>query len=480
MRLLPVIVLLMGLAVLACPAGAQTEKAAPEAPRAIRLAPQAAAKPLRALQYRLLPEPGELVAGNAAPLWLRAGQAARNSPRKLTDKENLWLGPAGIPLRELPRQEVRTFLDNHAAAFRFAELAARRDHCDWELPPLTIQTLNDLPFEDIQTFRHLAALLGIRYRLQLSEEHFDEAAGTLRVGLALARDVGNGDTAIHSLVGLAIASLMLGHVEEWLSTPGSPNLYWPLTALPRPLFDLRRSLGSDLATIYRSFPQIREVRAHTLTAERARELLEAVLVLVRRWEQQFNMRPAWGAKMGITLLAARAYPEAKQALIEHGRPAAEVEAMPVLQVVTLHFLDQYDRFGDDFLKQLSLPPWQALPGLEQIEREARAMDTRSGNPLPRLLVRALSKTYAARVRFELNVNSLRCAEALRLYAADHEGRSPAGLENIKAVPLPLDPFTGKGCETYYQVKDGQGVLTVPAPPDMPPSLSRRFELPPPR
>jgi hypothetical protein len=45
-------------------------------------------------------------------------------------------------------------------------------------------------------------------------------------------------------------------------------------------------------------------------------------------------------------------------------------------------------------------------------------------------------------RLEQRVALLRCVEALRLYAAAHDGRLPAALAGV-GVPLPVDPLTGK-------------------------------------
>ena len=53
------------------------------------------------------------------------------------------------------------------------------------------------------------------------------------------------------------------------------------------------------------------------------------------------------------------------------------------------------------------------------------------------------------------INLLRTVEALRMYAAEH-GRWPEKLEDIKAVPVPNDPFTEKPFE--YAVKDGVALL----------------------
>ena len=38
---------------------------------------------------------------------------------------------------------------------------------------------------------------------------------------------------------------MLDRVEELISQPGAPNLYWALTALPRPLVSMREALETE-------------------------------------------------------------------------------------------------------------------------------------------------------------------------------------------------------------------------------------------
>jgi hypothetical protein len=123
---------------------------------------------------------------------------------------------------------------------------------------------------------------------------------------------------------------------------------------------------------------------------------------------------------------------------------------------------------------LTLPSWQALPLMERAEKGFRGTD----NPLLALLMPVLTKTFEARIRLERGMAGLRGAEALRQYAAAHEGKSPAKWNDITTVPLPLNPVTGKGFEDFYQVKNGRGTLEVPPPPGMPPSLGRRFELAP--
>jgi hypothetical protein len=441
----------------------------------IKLAVRPAAKQGRALEYRLLPDPLELTAGNAAPLWLRAGQAARNVRRKITGKEYTWMDPAETPLKTFPRKEARALLAEYAAALRLADQAARRQRCDWERPPLTIQSIQqDLPLDEIQNYREVAQLLNLRCRLELSEGRFDQAIRTLQTGLALARHVGNGESLIQDLVAIAIGAIMFGRVEEWIQTPGSPNLYWPLTALPRPFIDVGRTIQYELNTLHRSFPQLRELQTKRLTPAQADALVGEILDTLSKVEDM--AMPDWARKPAVAALALKVYPDAKRYLIARGRTAAQVEALPVLQAVAIYYMDQYDEVRDDILKWASVPYWQGRDGLARLEKRIRADPATEGNVAIRLLMPALVKVYEAQVRIQRQVAGLRCAEALRLYAAAHGGKAPDKLADVTAVPLPIDPYTGKGFEGFYLARGGKGVLEVPPPPGMPPLLGRRYEL----
>ncbi len=174
------------------------------------------------------------------------------------------------------------------------------------------------------------------------------------------------------------------------------------------------------------------------------------------------------------MLQAMMYPKARKRLLAGERTAKEIDAMPRSQVVLLWHVDQWDRARDDMLKALTVPIWQGLPLMEAALKEHRSAD----NVLLTLLLPAINKTWEASMRIERQLASLRCAEALRLYAAAHKGNPPAKWSDITAVPLPLDPVTGKGFDEFYQVKDGRAVLEVPLSKALSKiaSLIRRYEL----
>jgi hypothetical protein len=458
------------------PANGREAKQAPAPPAvpvvkvAVRTAP---APPQRALKYALLPDNLDLVPGNAAPQWMRAGAATAEVARKLTSKEYAWASNE-VPLDKLPKEDVRRLVEAARATLRLADRAARYDLCDWEFPPLRIQDI-DLTLPEVQHFRVLANLLSIRCRLELAEGRFDQAAYTLQTGFALGRHVADAPTLVQNLVGVAITAIMLGRVEEWLGLPGAPDLFWPLTALPEPMVDARHCIARELGILYRSFPRLRGLGNETLTAAQDNQLIGDLL---RDLSPLYGDKgpPAWQSRLGLAVVAARVYPEARKYLIAQGRNARQVDAMPSLQAVGVFFLDQYDETTDDILKWMNLPYWQARPGMAEVERRIRASRTEDLNVFIGLLMPAIVKVFETNARTQRQVAALRCAAAVRLHVVRHGGKLPARLGDITELPMPIDPATGKGFDEMYKVNDGKALLEVPPPTkQQPPATGRRFE-----
>jgi hypothetical protein len=56
-------------------------------------------------------------------------------------------------------------------------------------------------------------------------------------------------------------------------------------------------------------------------------------------------------------------------------------------------------------------------------------------------------------------------EALRIYAAAHEGQLPQSLADLTEVPIPEDPVT---CKPFvYRLVDSKAILEGPALPNAP-------------
>jgi hypothetical protein len=75
---------------------------------------------------------------------------------------------------------------------------------------------------------------------------------------ALARHLGEHPTEVADLVGLWVAHLGFGTLEEMMQQPGCPNLYWALTDLPCPLVDLRKGVQGDRTLVAADLRSLRD------------------------------------------------------------------------------------------------------------------------------------------------------------------------------------------------------------------------------
>jgi hypothetical protein len=437
-----------------------------QAPRqqvmALALAPAAPAE--RVLRYPLLPDSLDLTPGNAAQLWLLAGMMAEEANRNIKPDEYGWFFTSkGEEAATLPKKEARQLVGRFDTCLRLADQAARRTYCQWERPPLTLQTnaVGTGLLVEVQSCRVLARFLMLRFRLELSERRFDKAIYSLQTGLTMARHFGNGGTLMEFLVGNPIARILFTGVEEWMRTPGSPDLYWSLTALPSPFLDVRSTCAYELNTIYRSFPPLRRLNlrrsGEVPTKAEVDRLVEELLTGLNNWRGRAGA--AWTDKVWMLMVEARFRDRAKKYLLECGWTEDRVKAAPPMAIVLTYLLGQYDDAGDGALKWMTVPPWQGRDELVLVMKRAREAGAEINNPFM-LLCPAVDKVYEGWLQTEQMIATLRTGEALRMYAAAHGGMAPAKLSDVTAVQLPIDPATGKGFDHNYAVRDGKAVLEV--------------------
>jgi hypothetical protein len=446
---------LMMLAVPAAPAQ--------DAEKPIRLTIHATPAPTPALRYQLLPQVEDLSPGNRALLYYRSFSPEWEDWRRRPGFLNQVDQALHSPLGELPRHDLDWIL--RAKQFNEVDLAARREYVDWEMTSRLRHEGVEMVLPDMQSFRMTANMLALRARLQIADQNYDKALYSLQTGYALGRDLGDAPLLISALVGIAIGTEMSHQVEELIQAPGSPNLYWALTALPRPLVSLRKPLQGERMLVYAELPELRDIETAHFSKEQEQALIEHVIRVVELMEDGGRSKGAnWENRLLATALAAKIYPEAKRALVARGRPIEQVERLPVFQVVMIHVLHQYQRLQDDMFKWFNVPYWQAEPELAKVEQQIGAAKSRlEGVPLI-LFLPAIRKVYAATVRLDRHIAALRCVEAIRLYAAAHDGKLPAALDQIAEVPVPVDPMTGKSFE--YQADGTKARLSAAAPPGM--------------
>jgi hypothetical protein len=416
--------------------------------------------PSPALRYRLLPELRERTPGNGAVLYYRSFSPEWMVHRRPEVNKLIiaWLDDKTQP----PDIQLRWVLDSKQ--LKEVDRAARREYCEWEQTPRLREDGIGLLLPDVQSFREFANLLNLRFRFQLDEGRLDDAVYTLQTGFSLSRDVANAPTLIQSLVALAIAAIQLGQVEELMQAPKSPNLYWALTNLPQPFISLRKSFEGERIMMDNLFPGMLDAlakgRSKSLTPEESKAL-ESKLVPIIAQEGKFD--PA-DVKKQMDDAVAKQHAAAKKYLTARGLPAKEVDALPAGQAVLLYQLSEYVRLYDEAAKWQNLPYWQARVGLIEADKRVKedvAKQQTVGGSLAQLLLPALQKVTSAQARVDRRIAALRCVEAVRHYAAAHDGKPPAKLEDIKAVPIPLDPYTGKAFT--YKAEKNSATIEGPAP-----------------
>ncbi len=404
---------------------------------AVKLVLHPAAEPRPALKYLLTPPLIDQRPGNAAVLYgkVTAEQQRFFGNEELWEKIYKWIE---IPLEEFPTEEARRHLSG--GPFRFLERAARCEYVDWQLP------IRDEPFyqillPELQQTRQFGRMLAAKARLHVAQGEFDEAVHTLQTGYALAQHVGQGQTIINGLVGIAIARMMSKQVETLVQQPGAPNLYWALTHLPNPLIDMRPGFEAEWSMLYLSYPELRNLDEQVYSPAQWRERLNKLTGDI------FSLTsgtPEIGSELVTTGLALKGYPMARKGLIEQGYDPDEVQAMPVPKVVLLYTMYTYEDLRDETFKWFATPYWQSRAGLDRANRQLAEGRRREVIPIASVLLPAIAAAHRADAQSRRTIAALRVIEAIRLYGAAHDGKLPNRLSDIEAVPVPIDPTTGNG------------------------------------
>jgi hypothetical protein len=466
---------------LAPPLRAQDKPASPwVVDRSLSVSPRSA--PVPALQYRLLPVSSDLKEGDAVPLYLRLVHEQTDAARKYwTETPRAW---NRLPVDRVPLEEARTFLRDHRYMLRQLELGARRRTADWGY------TFNPgdveggpigLLLPDMHAMRNFAPMLILQVRVALAQDQFPTAAHHLETGFAFSRHVAEGPSLINRLVAVALALQFADTVADFVQRPDAPNLYWALTALPRPLIDLRGAEEWEYRMVEMQFPELADLE-RLRTPEQWDGVLRHLRTDLRHMAEHTEggkpKLPDWFPKdtapedpaaKSPDLAAARTFVARKR-----GLSAEQVEAMPPAQVLLLYMVGTYQEDRDDLYRGAYLPYPQAFPVFEGAYQRLRAAPVTEGHVLGRTLLSALPRAVSPQARVERNLAALRVVEALRMYAAAHDGQLPEKLNDITEVPLPDDPGTGRPFE--YSREGGTATLVSQMPGDPLPNNGVRYRV----
>jgi hypothetical protein len=377
----------------------------------LNVSPLAAPKP--ALRYLLLPELKEMTPGNPIPVYLQC----------MLDQDFSTQNDI------LPR-----------SAFHHADRAARMDKPDWQIMPKSKSDGFSLLIPDVSKMRLISLRLRERFHDEVARGQIDDALGTAKTMFALSRHLSEHPTFMGNYMGLACAHLSLAQLEELLELRDCPNLYWALTNLPRPLIYLDRGIDGERLMFQSGLSNLDDKAPMTpaqvkkMIAQIDRSFGFNFKVAKYRTQPWLDARKA---EPGL-LAAARAR------LIECGIPEEQLLKFPAEQLLLLDEKWRYELRRDEVMKLMNVPLWQAQESMAKLE-DAILKEEVNYKHLFTLSDSVLDWTKITRGtqgRVEQRIALLRHVEAIRLYAADHQGQLPTKLGDI-TVPLPDDPFTGK-------------------------------------
>jgi hypothetical protein len=337
-----------------------------------------------------------------------------------------------MPLVELAREKLNGY---GGGPLTQADWAARMESLDWQsLESIQSGGIEAQPGE-LGPIQVLAKALHVRFRAEIARRDFDHAVRSAKTMFALSRHLGEHPTQVANLVGLWAAHLSLDAIGEMVQQPKCPNLYWALTDLPSPLVDLRRGVQGERTRIA---AELRSIRDDESMSESELESLVSHLSGVINFTREQAGQPPRAVRSALNASArdVETLRAARLRLVKAGSTEAKVAKFPALQVILLDQKVRYEIERDDRLKLLTVPVWQS-----ECSTPGAKLAGGAGSPLGDLLPN-IEKLRAEGAELERQLALLRHIEAIRMYAAGHDGRPPASAADLP-VPLPLDPMTGK-------------------------------------
>ena len=150
-----------------------------------------------------------------------------------------------------------------------------------------------------------------------------------------------------------------------------------------------------------------------------------------------NVRTAIKARVDdrerVARIRNRLLREAPSAGVLDKLAAVKFLSYPPLQLILLDEHTDFESRRDESLKLLGLAPWQI---------DAMKLQTDRGDGIFADFFPRVPEQVRTQARVDQRIALLRWVESIRLHAASHDGKPPQTPSEI-AVPLPVDPFTGK-------------------------------------
>lgn len=430
-----------------------------------------AAPPVPALKYRFDVDPIDRVKGNAAVLYLQGvvmhGDAAKNDGLVTLQDQDF----ASDEEFARAAAEKVDWLDTSVPIM--LQDAQRRTDCDWNIPlrDRGIEAL--LPY--LNDMRAIANYLRDKHRLAVAKGDVDGAVEILRAMIQLGNrcDDGGGTFAVSTLVSVGIQAMAFERLEHMMNMANSPNYYWSLRSLPSEFGNQLGAAEAERETVFYMFPSMLRARSEELSAAEWQALLAQVRTRMDSYYTKFAKwqpatrpgRPADDRSRRVSDAAAiqandRAIlPAAREHYIQtrHVEASAADKIEPAKLVAILYY-DTYLDIADESIRMFSLPYPERLAAAKlQAQRFDRLSDEQPSNPFF-VLAEPLQRFVITNARCDRMTAGLCAVEAIRAYAARHNGQLPPTLDAVgDDTPPPTNPTTGKPFD--YRVEGDTAILS---------------------
>lgn len=383
-----------------------------------------------ATSLRLMPSEADLVDGNAAVVMLRLIGGENNFMRDIAPKIKELIA---LP-KDDPRRKNEVSFDR---IYQELSRAALMRTADWGYP---LQQGRELMLPDLQSHRYIAGFgLSLWIGNQLEAGQTSAAWGGIRTQLACARHVGRTPILVNQMVAVNMASMSIDRLESMVGEASVPNLYWPLAMLPDRIVDIDAALQWESETLDRSLASLGDSMPPIGDPVWDKIVNEFSDVMV-------SSGAFVNTEMEAMILRMKLLVEAKKRLPTMGLYSDdEISKMPDQELVMRWILHVARSVNYEIQGAGALEPAQAIVALAAIQERNEKLKNDLGAPgVP--FIESPASVYLSVSKFDRFIKLLQTAEAIGHQTAINGGVAPDSLDQIKGLPVPSDPLTGKAFE----------------------------------
>ena len=285
----------------------------------------------------------------------------------------------------------------------------------------------------------------------------------LRWGYALTGSMGKSRRVIMRMAAAGDERMLNARLAEVIKVAGSANMYWALTELPALSTRLDDACREDAAYLYEQAPELERLRKGPFVQadwDRFVARLTDPQGFLPEGETAYNVTPRTAEeRKAVTEKAlAEALPRAKEWM------GAAAAGKSDGEVLARYLTGTFDERVAETVRWTAVPFAEAHRELRAARTAAGAAADREANFLLPLGPGSDDTAYGILARADRGVAMMRLVEAVRDYAARHDGRLPETLAAITLLPVPVDPMTGTA---FGYAVAGDGVtLSAGAPEGM--------------